>query len=238
MVFYQDVTQLWRVITEQNGTQVAIEETNNTSATDQKIGHLFGNRRPFSFHCPQDDRRVDKNKNLQKIPLNVHPRRFSISGLIGFTNLTSIEQKQWYIDILEQTMTNITTDYPGFVFGMADQGIFNRVLADHPEYVNEIPCDWQCDFQSCFRKNRKRSNARNGWNCYNCPQVMGGNKKDHSRGKQQICKAFHFLFNSSATYVPLSNRTLSWLHYSSLNATEVLQDYVQRVMVEQQKVKQ
>lgn len=229
MVFYQDVTQLWKVITEQNGSHIPISVTKNTThLANQLIGHLFGSRRPFSFHCPKDGRRVHKNRNQKGIPLNIHPERFAISGLIGFSNLTTNEQRQWYIEVLEQAVYSVTKDYPKVVFGMADQGIFNRVLADHPEYINEIPCEWQCDFQSCFRRNYKRSNAKNGWKCFNCPQVGGNSNKDRQQ-QDQPCKAFHFLYNSSSTYTPLSNPTLSWNHYASLNTTQLLQDYVQRV---------
>lgn len=186
MVFYRSVDTLW-------------------------LDVVLPTSKPLSLHCPTDPIRI---KKYSKRPKNAHPERYCITGLMGFKLENEIgddngrmQQQQYLFQMMEDSAQAIMTDYPTFLSGVADQDVVNRLFADNPDIVQLIPCEWQCDRNSC----RKAKN--NFTSCTNCPTAVE-------------CFGFHFLAKSYKKHVPLGKANLAWNHYATMNSTRLVEDVV------------
>jgi hypothetical protein len=154
-----------------------------------KLWRLLNPHR-LALNCPVDLRRIKKFFIDLNMTTNGHSSRYCNSGMI---NLPIPSQKRrhslfgWTNDLMDMyinTTALMTKEYPEAVYLTADQDIYNRILGDHEDMVDMIPCEWHCDYNSC-----KRGDTGT---CSNCPNI--GISTDPEK---RYCNAFHYV---SGTY--------------------------------------
>lgn len=139
----------------------------------------------------------------------------------------------WILQALEQTLFDLTEEYPGkaFKWAAADQDVINRYMGQHyndecddvvgrdnncsNSPIDLIPCDWACDWNSCrFAKSDAMPPQ-----CSTCQNI-------------DRCRVFHFLtgaYNSKALDSWSGDETLNWNFYNQLDSLQVLDQFVQRI---------
>ena len=154
----------------------------------------------IALSCPEDWIRVKRNSIKPKTFNNGHDKRYCNSGMIHFPIYPRKPHPLYrysnsFLDTYIQTAMDMHNDYPGQVYKVSEQVMYNRLFRFHEDEMGNIPCEWHCDFatlEDTYKKDKGVKtvidlNFTDAFRFMNCPEVG----KIGEDGTKTQCRAFH-----------------------------------------------